>query len=82
MDHKLLIPLFSAKHLEELPVRVQRFRLLMLRFDFNIVYILGKNLVIADSFSKAPLMLLNQHDKHIEEDVQACNDILSWIQIE
>ena len=34
MDHKPLIPLFSTKDLEELPVRVQRFRLQMLRFDF------------------------------------------------
>ena len=43
MDHKPLIPLFSTKHLEELPVRVQRFRLQMLRFNFNIVYVLGKS---------------------------------------
>ena len=34
-DHKPPIPLFIMKHLEELPVRVQRFRLQMLRFDFN-----------------------------------------------
>ena len=43
-DHKPLIPLFSTKHLEE-------FRLRMLRFNFNIVYVLGENLVIADTLS-------------------------------
>ena len=37
-DHKPLIPLFSTKHLEELPIRIQCFRLRMLKFDFNIVY--------------------------------------------
>ena len=34
-DHKPLVPLFSTKHLEELPVRVQRFRLRMMRFPFT-----------------------------------------------
>ena len=29
-DHKPLVPLFSTKHLEELPIRVQRFRLRMM----------------------------------------------------
>ena len=43
-DHKPLIPLFSTKHLEELLVRVQCFRLWMLRFDFNIVYVPGKKI--------------------------------------
>ena len=34
-DHKPLVPLFSTKDLEELPVRVQRFRMRMMRFDFT-----------------------------------------------
>ena len=41
-NHKPMIPLFSTKHMEELLVRVQRFRRWMLRFDFNIVYVPGK----------------------------------------
>ena len=75
-DHKPLIPLFNTKHLEELPVRVQRFRLRMLRFDFNIVYVPGKNLVMADALSRAPLMAPGQHDNHVEEDVQAYVDVI------
>lgn len=35
-DHNPLVPLFSTKHLEELPIRVQRFRLRMMRFHFSI----------------------------------------------
>ncbi len=35
-DHKPLVPLFSTKNLEELPLRVQRFRLCMMRFSFDI----------------------------------------------
>ena len=53
-DHKPLVPLFSSKSLEELPLRVQRFRLHMLRYQFIISHILGKELVIADMLSRAP----------------------------
>ena len=35
-DHKPLVPLFSTKDLEELPLRVQRFRMRMMRFKFTI----------------------------------------------
>ena len=38
-DAKPMIPLFSTKHLEELPARVRCFRLRMLRLSFNIVYV-------------------------------------------
>ena len=72
MDPKPLIPLFSTKHLEELPVRVQRFILWMLRFDFNIVYVPGKNLVIA----RVPLIALDQHNTHFKDDVQAYVDVI------
>ncbi len=41
-DHKPLVPLFSTKHVEDLPIRVQRFRLRMMRFDFDIVHVPGK----------------------------------------
>ena len=77
-SHKLLIPLFSMKHLEELPVRVQHFRLWMLRFDFNIVYMYvpGKKLVLADAHFRAPLMAPDQHDKHLKEDVQDYVDVI------
>ena len=76
MYHKPSIPLFSTKHLEELPVRVQRFRLRMLIFDFNIVYVTRKKLVIADALFRPPLMAPDQHDKHLEEDVQAYVDVI------
>ena len=76
MDYKPLIPLFSTKHLKELPVKVQCFRLRMLRFNLNIVYVPEKNLVTADALSKAPLMATDQHNKHLEEDVQAYVDVI------
>ena len=35
-NHKPLVPIFSTKSLDELPLRVQRFRLRLLRFQFTI----------------------------------------------
>ena len=53
-DHKPLVPLFTTKHLEELPLRVQRFRLRMMRFNFSMSHVPGKHLLIADARSRSP----------------------------
>ena len=55
-DHKPLVPLFSTKKIDELPIRVQRFRLRMLRFDFSISHVPGKQLVTADALSRSPVV--------------------------
>ena len=73
-DHKPLIPLFSTKRLEELPIRVQRFRMRMMRFDFSIAYIPGKKLVIADALSRAPLWKPDEHDELFQEETKAYVD--------
>ena len=61
-DHKRLVPLFSTKRLEELPLCVQRFRLRMLRYHFTISHIPGKDLVIADILSRAATSTLSSSD--------------------
>ena len=53
-DHKPLIPLFSTKLIDELPVRIQRFRMRLMRFDFTIQHVPGKLLYTADSLSRSP----------------------------
>ena len=53
-DHKPLIPLFSTKLTDELPVRIQRFRMTLMRFDFAIMHVPGKLLYTADSLSQSP----------------------------
>lgn len=54
-DHKPLIPLLSTKNLEDLPLRVQRFRLRMMRYCYEIVHVPGKDLHTADYLSRQPL---------------------------
>lgn len=54
-DHKPLVPLFGLKNLDELPPRIQRFRMRLMKYSFNICHIPGKDLIIADTLSRAPL---------------------------
>ena len=53
-DRKPLVPHLSTKNLEELPLRVQRFCLRMMRYSFSITHVPVKQLVIADALSCAP----------------------------
>ena len=70
-DHKALVPLFSTKNLEELPLRAQRSRLCMMRFCFNITHVPGKELVIADTLSRAPSSDTTPADSHFQEEARA-----------
>jgi hypothetical protein len=44
-DHKPLVPLLSTKDLVELPARIQRFKMRLMRFDFSISHVAGKDLL-------------------------------------
>ena len=70
-DHKLLIPLFSVKNLDELPLRVQRFRLRMMRFSFSISHVPGKDMVVADALSRAPTSDPTSTDQLLKEEAAA-----------
>lgn len=54
-DHKPLVPLLGSKNLDEMPPRIQRLRLRLLKYQFTISHVPGKNLVLADTLSRAPL---------------------------
>ena len=74
-DHKPLVPLLSTRNLEDLPARVQRFRMRMMRFTYSISHVPGKSLYTADTLSRAPLVRpLNREEEKLEVDVQAYVD--------
>ena len=72
-DHKPLVPLLGARRLDELPIRVQRFRMRMLRYHFTISHVPGKNLVVADTLSRAPESGESVQDC-LEQEVEAYVD--------
>ena len=45
-DHKPLVPLLSTKSLAEMPLRVQRFRLRLMRYHYTISHVAGKDLYV------------------------------------
>lgn len=53
-DHKPLVTLLGKSPVDVLPPRVQRFRLRLMRFSFSICYVPGKQIVTADTLSRAP----------------------------
>lgn len=65
MDHKPLVPLTFTKNFEDLPLTVQRFCLRMMRFDYKIQNLPGKELNTADLL---PRVL--RKDNTIEEELE------------
>ncbi|KAL5487120.1 hypothetical protein EMCRGX_G019686 [Ephydatia muelleri] len=69
-DHKPLVPLLSTKMLDSLPPRVLRFRLRLMRFQFTIHHMPGKNMYIADALSRAPTASSDPKQAALQEDVE------------
>ncbi|KAL0148076.1 hypothetical protein M9458_056616 [Cirrhinus mrigala] len=74
-DHKPLLSLLSTKALDELPPRILRFRLRLMKFTFDIVHVPGKQLITADTLSRAPVKhTFTQEEKEDEDDVKVFLD--------
>ncbi len=70
-DHKPLVSLLGIQELAELPPRIQRFRLRLMRYNYTITHIPGKTLVTADTLSHSPVTnSLGEHnfDANLMED--------------
>ena len=79
-DHKPLISLLSSnKALDDVPPRIQRLRIRLMRFYFNITFVPGIKLNTADALSRLPLdnqpVLIDSSDV-IEHYVSAVTDAL------
>ena len=79
-DHKPLVPLLSTKNLDEMPLRVQRFRLRLMRYQYTISHTAGKDLCTADTLSRAPTGVTDtQADKFQEEVASYVNLIIDHL---
>ena len=55
-DHTPLVTLLgTAKSFDELPPRIQRMKMKLMRFSYNIVHVPGKELYTAQTLSRAPV---------------------------
>ena len=69
-DHKPLVTLLGSKNLDELPARVQRFRMRLMRFTYSITYVPGKNLTVADTLSRAPVSISHADEDELRAEVE------------
>ena len=70
-DHKPLISLLGKKSLQELPAQIQRFRMRLIKYNYTIEYVPGKNLVVADTLSRCPVSLPTKEDIIFGEQLYA-----------
>ena len=68
-NNKPLVSLLSSKPLDALPVRIQHFRMRLLRFTYTISHILGKELTVADALSRAPTSVPTTADIQFNKEV-------------
>ena len=68
-DHKPLVPFLGRKLIDKLPLRIQRFRMRLMKFSYQISHVAGKNLVIADTLSRAPVAQISAVDQEFTKEV-------------
>ena len=69
-DHKPLVPLLGSKPLDDLPPRILRFRLRMMRYNYSILHVPGKFFFMADTLSRAPASG-NHDDLSLQNETEA-----------
>ena len=71
-DHKPLVPLLSTHSLDQLPPRIQRFRMRLMRFHFKeISHVPGKKMYIADALSRLQTQHADPQPTIADDDMTA-----------
>ncbi|XP_021340087.1 uncharacterized protein K02A2.6-like [Mizuhopecten yessoensis] len=73
-DHKPVVSLLGVKAISELPPRIQRFRMRLMRYEYDIGHVPGKSLHTADALSRAPLCQVTKEEEEFQSTVGAYVD--------
>lgn len=73
-DHKPLVSLLGHQAVTELPPRIQRFRLRLMRYSYTISHTPGKELFTADTLSRSPVSQ-NSSSKLTDNDLMEDTNI-------
>ena len=68
-DHKPLLALLGSKPISDLPPRIQRIRMRLMRFNYDISHTAGKDLHTADALSRAPVSLHSKSDAKLSKEI-------------
>lgn len=66
-DHKPLIPLINTQDLDKTPLRCQRLLMRLRRFNVKATFVRGKDMVVPDTLSRAPLD--HEQNETLEDEV-------------
>ena len=68
-DHKPLVPLMMSKDLDQVPARILRMRLRIMRYAPRLEYVRGRGHFLADALSRAPVGVPNSTDYKLIEEI-------------
>ena len=74
-DHKPLVPLFRRTILDSLPPRILRFRLCMMRFDYSISHVPGKEMYTQQMHCHAHLSHCQVPCRKLRKVTQSCSSV-------
>lgn len=73
-DHKPLVPRFTSTDLSKMPPRILRFRMRLMKYELDVVYVPGKEQITADTLSRAP------SKKNVNENIDLVEEVESFTQ--
>lgn len=68
-DHKPLIQILQSKPLDEITPRLQRIRMRLMRYNYKVIFVPRKQLVLADCLSRNPTEDVGDSDKEFVEEI-------------
>ncbi|XP_018403211.1 PREDICTED: uncharacterized protein LOC108780116 [Cyphomyrmex costatus] len=68
-DHKPLVQILLSKPLDELTPRLQRIRMRLMRYNYKVTFVPGKQLVLADCLSRNPVVGIDETGKEFTEEI-------------
>ena len=81
-DHKPLVTILNKQDLDQSPPRIQSFKMRTMKFYFQVVYVPGRELQVADALSRRPQSpanvdsMVDELIKAVEEHVEGIRDAL------
>lgn len=73
-DNKPLVPLFISTDLSKMPARILTFRMRLMKYELDVVYVPGKEQITADTLSRAPI------EKNVNENIDLVEEVESFTQ--
>lgn len=77
-DHKPLVPILSENAIDDLTPRLQRLRMRMLRYGFDVSYVPGRESTAAEALSRAPLRQAPSSDLDEEVEFSMSRRHIQW----